>query len=258
MRTCVKTIKFTAIASILLLILTYLVSVNSEAHYIELKTAWLSDSFLLTLFGGAFASMLVVLLCEIHRYSVEKRITEDAMFYNALYLYDELYLLKMNLYDFQNAPDKTIHEKLAESRAIQIQNTAAVLERTEYFTLCRKSRLFQKHSAFIAGLDEVIRPVVLGSNFLEQSVLLAKIENLKNRNEKPVTSSDYPVFEVLTAEQERIAAALTVVDSYLTAIDSACNMRYKWGERQLKAHASYVSIFDAAKLDDFIKSNRKE
>lgn len=253
MRVSVKTIKFTAIASVVLLILTYLISVNAEAHFINLKTAWLTDSFLMTLFGGAFASMLVVLLCEIHRYSVEKHAAEDAMFYNAMYLYDELYMLKMNIKDFQDAPDKGIHEKMAEGRAAKIQNIAWALERIEYCTLRNNNILFQKNSAFIAGLDTVIRPVFLGSNFLQQSVLLVKIENVKSHCEKPVTSADQPVRDVLAAEQQKLTVALDYVDSFLTVVDSVCSNRYNWSEKKTKTHTSYVNYFDAAKLDDFIR-----
>ena len=66
MRESIKVIKCCSLISAVFLILTYAVTVNSETHFIRFDSVWLSNNFFTTLFGGVFASMLVVVLCEIH------------------------------------------------------------------------------------------------------------------------------------------------------------------------------------------------
>ncbi len=73
--------------SILFLSLTYFITVNVEAHILEFNTIWLSNNLALTVFGGAFASMLVVLICEVQKYITVKTSVKEYIFYQALYLY---------------------------------------------------------------------------------------------------------------------------------------------------------------------------
>lgn len=96
MRGSVKVIKFTAAMSILFLALTYFTTVNIEAHIIEFNTIWLSNNLAPTVFGGAFASMLVVLICEVQKYITAKASMEEYIFYQALYLYRALFLMQQN------------------------------------------------------------------------------------------------------------------------------------------------------------------
>ena len=80
MRESIKVIIWCSIVSIVFLILTYAVTVNAEAHFVVLDSVWISNNFLITLFGGIFASMLVVLLCEIQKYLSSKSRTEQYLF----------------------------------------------------------------------------------------------------------------------------------------------------------------------------------
>ncbi len=101
MRGSVKVIKFTTVMSILFLVLTYLTAVNIETHMVGFNTVWLSNNFALTVFGGVFASMLVVLICEFQKYITTKASVEEYIFYQGLYLYCALYLMKQNISDYQ-------------------------------------------------------------------------------------------------------------------------------------------------------------
>ena len=63
MKLQIKTIRFVYIMSFVLAIITYAVTLNVEVGYINLGSPWISNNFVLTVCGGAFASMLVVLAC---------------------------------------------------------------------------------------------------------------------------------------------------------------------------------------------------
>ena len=86
MKSSIYTIKFLVILSIVLLLATYCISLNDENRWIVLNTPWLSNSFVFTIVGGTFASLLVVLACELQKYQSIKRQIED-------YIYGQLFSL---------------------------------------------------------------------------------------------------------------------------------------------------------------------
>lgn len=115
MSTSIKVIKFTSILSIIFLVITYLITVNIESGFIQLNTIWISNNFLLTVFGGAFASILVVLFCEINKYLIDKKNVETQLFHQALYLYQAIFLMQHNILDYQSHPNAQIPENLLDN-----------------------------------------------------------------------------------------------------------------------------------------------
>lgn len=92
MRSNVKTIKLTIWSSMLLATVTYFISVKGILGASDLK--WLPDTFLLAVFGGAFASMLVVMICEISKYFENRESTETFLFSHLYYLYGQLRVIQ--------------------------------------------------------------------------------------------------------------------------------------------------------------------
>ena len=76
MSVSVNTIKRLMGILIGVLVINYLISLNMENHYIVSNTKWLSNDFLFAIAGGTFASLVVVLVCEIIKYRQIKRATE--------------------------------------------------------------------------------------------------------------------------------------------------------------------------------------
>ena len=95
MRTSVKVIRFTLIASLILALATYGISLIMAYGWFDIP--WLSNNFLLAIFGGAFASMLVVLVCEIQKYILIKRETENQIFYYAGLICGNLLLMHLGV-----------------------------------------------------------------------------------------------------------------------------------------------------------------
>ena len=68
MSTNISVIKFTAKTALALAVLTYATTLNIETNFVYPLAPYISNDLFLTIFGGAFASVLVVLLSEIHQY----------------------------------------------------------------------------------------------------------------------------------------------------------------------------------------------
>ena len=95
MRGNVKTIKLTAWLSAIFALITYFISIKGMLGISDLK--WLPDIFLLAVFGGAFASMLVVLICEISKYVQNRENAETYLFSHLYYLYGQLQMISKNI-----------------------------------------------------------------------------------------------------------------------------------------------------------------
>ena len=98
MNTSIKVIKFTTKAAIVLAAITYLISLNIAFGWFDIK--WCSNNFLFTVFGGAFASTLVVLICELQKYQQCKRDTIDFAFNQIGSIYAWLKVMTYNLKRF--------------------------------------------------------------------------------------------------------------------------------------------------------------
>ena len=80
MRATIAIIKFCIRFAVILALITWLITVNIETGFIKLGSIWISNNFLLTVVGGSFASMLVVLICEVQKYIYTKNQNEQSMF----------------------------------------------------------------------------------------------------------------------------------------------------------------------------------
>lgn len=246
MRGSVKIIKFTAFMSILFLALTYFTTVNIEIHLLELNTVWFSNNFVLTIFGGAFASMVVVLICEVQKYIAAKASVEEYIFYQALYLYQSLFLMKQNICDYQKNTEVGVPDNLLDETSRMIQSEIFALQSADYAPFKQKNLLLTAHQKFCRKTAIDFQPILKGSIAVKIAINKIKIcysqQNVLNRM---VTSVDEPLQTVLSIQHDRVLEALEEVDEYLKDIDKYCNQRYDWEKQRKQIHSNYVSIFEA-------------
>ena len=237
MRESIKVIKWCGLISFIFLVLTYLVTVNSEVHYIELNTVWISNSFFLTLFGGVFASMLVVVLCEIQKYLNTKTNTEQYLFFQGLYLYQALMQMKIIIEDYNNDNKRVIPENLLDESVRMIQSEISALELTDYATFRQiEKSLMYEHRKFCLESIPRIRPVLQSSTRLKLAINETVVEQLQEslkaklyiNSSGRITSRSVQVAKVLNDELLHISCAIELVDNYIYKIDKFCNNRYVW------------------------------
>ncbi|WP_165056956.1 hypothetical protein [Adlercreutzia sp. ZJ176] len=215
-------------------------------HLLELNTVWISNNFVLTVFGGALASMLVVLVCEMQKYINAKTSTEEYIFYQALYLYHALFLMQQNICDYQGRPEACVPENLLEETTRMVQSELAALRSTDYAPLKRRNSLLEKHQDFCGKITENFQSVLSSDAAFKIAINKAKISFLQQGlSGRAVTSADEPLRTVLSIQFDRASNALGKVDEYLEGIDEYCNQRYDWREQRKQIHSSYISVFEA-------------
>lgn len=183
MRESISVISWCSFVSALFLILTYGVTVNAEAHFFTLDSVWISNNFLITLFGGVFASMLVVLLCEIQKYLSSKKRTEQYLFYQSLYLYQALVQTRIFIEDFLNHGEWILSDNLFDESNRKIQCQLDAIQTTDYATFKHdKDSLMVEHGRFCIDVLPKIQPILQSGNRLRISINNAKIEYLQSES----------------------------------------------------------------------------
>lgn len=246
MRGSVKVIKFTALMSVLFLILTYFTTVNIETHIVELNTVWLSNNLALTVFGGAFASMLVVLICEVQKYITVKASMEAYIFYQAYYLYSALFLMQQNICDYQKKPENVVPENLFDETSRMIQSEIFALQSTDYAPFRKDNLLLTAHQKFCNETVKDFQRILSIIYAIRIAINKISIKYLEQYGiNKSATALDEPLKTVLSIQYDRVTDALEKVDEYLKDIDKYCKHKHNLEGLKSQLHSNYKSVFEA-------------
>lgn len=238
----VKVIKYTFWLSIIFLMTTYLVSLNIEIGFFIPNMLWLSNSFFLTVFGGMFGSTVVVLICEIKRYFINKRKTEDYFYYHSYYLCTHLLVLYNSLNTIlRNADEYPNGNFLNNPKTGAIAELNALLT-GDYTTLLEKNLLKTVIDKFRLSDWKIIDEFLRDCDFLKVAILQDKFENSKEELNKLLEENEIHGFvskknktinqtlEILIMEAEN---CFKLTECLLQKIDNHCGGRYKWRDSKI-------------------------
>lgn len=250
MSTNIKVIRYTAILSGIFAILTYFISLNIAFAWFDWK--WLSNSFMLTIFGGAFASMLVVLICEIQKYLENKRLSEDALFAHAGHIYAYLYLMETNLKRQQENEKEPVCKELIWGNLENLKREIEIIRSIDYTSFSKKNKFIMKNKEFINWLMTDFSQFVSEGTYLAIAVNNDQIGNIiTTGSEGTVTSASPYTSSVITKLIIRTADIILIVDDYGKFIDDSFKNRYLWNLKKLSVEKA--ADIELADIDDYIK-----
>lgn len=228
MSSSVKTIKLTVLLSLIFLVVTYFVTVNMELELIRLNSGWISNEFFLTVFGGAFGSTVVVLICELHRYWLLKKETE-AKIYNLLYsILAEIIVSNNTIRTYLKDTKLVISGEALESNRARALAAIHALETVDYRTFSGKSDLELALAQFFREAYQSIKQFISDEQFLNSAVLLDKLELLEHNGTSNVTvdckNAGKTLRILLTAGQKCVVDIKTLLERF----DSICKGRFNW------------------------------
>lgn len=224
-----KTIQFTAVASIILLIITYLVTVNIDTNLLTVDSPWISNSFLLTFFGGAFASMAVVLMCEISKYWQAKQSAETYLFSHLCYLYGQLQILSHNIKRFLSQKGKDVSREALTKIISNAEAEMNALYFAEYAPFCKSNAVLGEKLRFNSEIFSAVQSVLKDCRMLDIALNRDEIARLEVEMGKR-EQQELPEYTLKTLERlsSRIIDPLNKVDQLAAKIDTLCNGRCKW------------------------------
>ena len=246
METSVKIIKFTTIMSGIFMILTYGVSLNIAHLWFDIE--WLSNNFLLTIFGGIFASMLVVLICEVHKYLLLKREAENQIFYYAGTIFGNLKTIQK---DLEKQQKENIEANDYFTKYInETHEVINILQNLNYVSFCKKNKMWYVYKNMCLWLTTEVFYMLDDGFCYKIAINRDKINNLKTFGvEGQITSKSPYVSKILEIYYPRLLKLIEEMDKYMYMIDKQCNGRYVWDLKK----ASILKSFEDLSEDVFEK-----
>ena len=262
----VKIIKFSFWLSLIFLIVTYIVSLNIEIGFLVPNLPWLSNSFFLTIFGGMFGSSVVVLICEIEKYLINKRYMEDYFFNHSSFLC--IYLL--GLYNSLNTIMCNGTE-ISDSNFLNNSKDVAKAELNaiklgDYTTLLKGNSLKKEINNFLMSDWKTIDEFLRDCDFLRLAILTDKQEQTKEHICKLLKNDDFGchvseknknVNKTLRILLKKAENSLKLTESFLQIIDSHCDGRYKSNE-SIERFEQQRKIYSEEILETFFEKNEFE
>jgi len=228
MRSNVKTIKLTTWLSLILIAITYLISIKRICGGNELK--WLPDSFLLAVFGGAFASMLVVLICEISKYYQNRESTETYLVSHLYYLYGQLQVISKNIGFFIEQKDRMPQNSLIQLIA-NVEAEMNAIYFADYAPYKKNNAILTEKMEYNNGIFPVIQQFMQDCRLIEIAAITDEMIRIK-KSMGTDEGTENNVSLVLLKLSEQVQEPLSLINKLLTRIDQICHGRYNWSKRR--------------------------
>lgn len=256
MRRHIKVIKFTAIFSLLSLILTYLTTLNIESSFLILNTPWISNNFLLTVFSGIFCGFIVAFINEIGSYNNTKHEIEGALFYSSQNLYIQLFSLRKNIRYLLDTPEQQISENFCD---FNVQNSYVYinsLQNCDYVCLNKENRLSLLQTEFNRTILSKITPSLNHCIYLRISICTTQLTNLKMYSSDCIVTSAYPlVKKTLQILEDNLSQSIECVSSHLNEINLCCKNRFNWNENKSRIEENCLNLNQVDSFETFLQTN---
>lgn len=253
MSTCINTIKWLLRLLAIALVLTYAASLNVENHFVSIDSKWLSNDFLFAIAGGAFASLIVVLVCELIRYHQIKFATEGAMFAYLANLYGQFLIIRGNCKRTLNSHD-IVPDNLIQSICDNSMMLADQINGIDYTPFCHKNKIKDVLTKFKTEKWLAIKNVLISFRFLRIAIREdSKI--LLQQGKRDIVTSDCPYSKgTLNKIISQTSTILTYLDQIISQIDNELNNKYNWESLKQSLNA-YQDSFETKTLNDYMNED---
>ena len=215
--------------SAVLLVAVYLISLNIENHYISLNSRWISNLLAFSIVCGAFASVIVFILCEYVRYRQTKLETEYRIIYSFANLYGQVKIVQGNC-----RRAKTNNEIVTKELVSSTYNNALMIldniSQIDYKTFCKKNKVRALLSDFQNA--KLLNLKMRISKFAYLGVAIKREEaRLAKEGKSTVVQSNFCLIDSFLSKI--INETIDICDylnEVLCKINSSLDNRYKWKE----------------------------
>lgn len=262
MRSSINSIKFLAVLSVALLLITYSISLNDDNRWIVLDTPWISNSYAFAIAGGSFASFLVVFACELQKYQSIKRQTEDYIFGQLFSLYAQVTIIYYNTRRQLNDISSPVPSNLIDEIANRSKMCLTSLTSIEYTTFCKHNSIEEQLIHYRGECGTRIQLFLQNSVFLKMAISEDKLALLEQGKDVLITSNMPKTHQTLKKIFDDSSPVLSYIEKSLDIVDKECKGRYHW--KELKRNViSGEEHFVSADLNLYLKQpvihfNQKE
>ena len=252
MSTTVKTIKTLLWALLGMFALTYLISLNIENHFVVINSKWISNSFLFTIVGGIFASLIVVILCEFIRYRQMKYATEITLITYLASLYSQFLIIQSNCKRALASHD-AIADNLIQSACDNATMTVDLVNGIDYTPFCN-NKTKAVITKFKTEKQRTIKEILTSFFFYRIAYGEDKMILMKRGKREIITSNCPNVNNALHKIVNQTSTVLSYLDTIITDLDNELGKKYDWKNRK-QAVNSYQKNYTSQNLNDYLKED---
>ena len=228
MKESINTIKYVMLLSVAFLLLTYIISFNEENKWLFLNTPWFSNNFAFAISGGSFASLVVILACELQHYFLLKRQTEDYIYGQLFGLYTQItiiyYNTKRQINEINTPVPANLIDEIANKGLLCLNNLASI----GYTTICKRNAIEKQLIQYKGENGMRMRSFLHNTLFLKMAINEDKLTMLKQGRNEMVKSSSPKTNLVLKKIHKDSSVVLTFIEGSLKSINIECKNRYHW------------------------------
>lgn len=240
----------TAIISAAALLITYFVSVNFFCKGVGIS--WLPRDFLLAIFGGVFASALVVMLCEIQKYEMNKLSAEYALYCNAIVLFSQVVSMKSILNRCFKYPEEKMNHSALNCCAQKASELTQNIVNCDYNPfLNKRSKLFGALCAFRAKerhISEILTECIC---YYDMAYNTSVITHMQNGEATDVFGKDDIMQGISKALRSRLETLKDICEKLLMEIDY--KGKFQWNTKKRDIDYEYIESIQALNVEDYVK-----
>ncbi len=225
-----------------------LVTLSIAYKWIQIK--WLNNDFLLAVFGGAFASMLVVLICELQKYFINKKDAENKMYFFVTEMLARCIASKNTLLKVRDNYDSIIPPNLLTEFQNRISNLISLYCSIDYSTFLRKNPIAKERSNFNKFVLQDLQTFSFECVYLDIAV---NTESIKT-NGSIVTNKNAVIQQLLNIYINKLDNCIDKISSFLRVIDYKGT--YLFDNAYHSVQQDNEKIAQDKTLDDFIQENQ--
>ncbi len=245
---------FASIISVIFLVITYLFCLAKAYEWFDIK--WLSNDFLIAVFGGAFASSLVVLLNETFSYYQHKRNMEDQLYSNAIYLFVNAIVARNTLNNMLEDSHKQLVENMIENQKCIMLSSLRTLCNIDYAPFCKNQKLFKELQKLKINYYECEK-LITNITYLNLAINETKLQGLqKGLNLGIKVNASYDVIRRTVEEiKNDMETIIEVCDILMQTIDYSG--RYCWIDNKEKIMQQNSISFENGSIEKYLMRHKK-
>ena len=242
---------FASVISVIFLVTTYLFCLVKAYEWFDIK--WLSNDFLIAVFGGSFASSLVVLLNEIFSYHKCKKSLEDQLYSNSIFLFTNAIVAKNTLNNFLDKTDKQVVENIIENQKFIMLSSLKTICNIDYATFCKNQNLFKELQELKNKYYEYEK-LITNMTYLNLAINETKLQEVQKGIMSVQVNASYDLIKRTIIEiKQDIENIIGVCDNLIQKIDYSG--RYCWKENKEKVMQQDSISFENGSLKKYLLRN---
>lgn len=232
-------IRFYTISLAVSAMLTYIIDLNQQLHFLTLNSPWISNTFCSAIMSGILTGLVVALAAEVRQYWLHKRQAQGSLYSCASSLYSLITVQCSQISYYIENTTASVPQNLGGEHAqypMQCQTTA--LRSIDYEPISECDSIYEALCAFeqhIFEMEKAIRDMIclrIAHNRVQNEIILL---NGLNRD---VTSASPIMQESLLDTNDRLRQGLESLDKFCCAFEQVDKRRFPW--TQYKHHVEEV------------------